>query len=90
MRKKCHLPDETITTENQNGHATSSGTSEEVKVHVEPSEMEEQDRASNSSSKENKTGKSDSSCLELYNTFIIFYKGGKKTLSWFKKKKESA
>eukprot|EP00066_Takifugu_rubripes_P012062 XP_011601328.1 PREDICTED: phosphatase and actin regulator 2 isoform X2 [Takifugu rubripes] len=50
--------DETITTENQNGHATSSGTSEEVKVHVESSEMEEQDRASDSSSKENKTAKS--------------------------------
>ncbi|TNM99560.1 hypothetical protein fugu_012593 [Takifugu bimaculatus] len=50
--------DETITTENQNGHATSSGTSEEVKVHIESSEMEEQDRASDSSSKENKTAKS--------------------------------
>lgn len=70
--KKCDLPDETIITENQNGHATSSGISEEVKVHVESSETEEQDRANDSSSKENKTGKSDSSCLVTLQYFYNF------------------
>ncbi|TWW78297.1 phosphatase and actin regulator 2 isoform X2 [Takifugu flavidus] len=59
--------DETITTENQNGHATSSGTSEEVKVHIESSEMEEQDRASDSSSKENKTERCDTKSLARVN-----------------------
>lgn len=63
-KNSCDLADETINTENLNGHATSSGTSEEVKVHVESSETEERDRAGESLSKESKTGKS--TCSSLY------------------------
>uniref|UniRef100_H3DHZ2 Phosphatase and actin regulator n=1 Tax=Tetraodon nigroviridis TaxID=99883 RepID=H3DHZ2_TETNG len=57
IRKGVLIPDqdETVHTENLNGHATSSGTSEEVKVHVESSETEERDRAGESLSTENKT-----------------------------------
>uniref|UniRef100_H3DHZ1 Phosphatase and actin regulator n=1 Tax=Tetraodon nigroviridis TaxID=99883 RepID=H3DHZ1_TETNG len=59
IRKGVLIPDqdETVHTENLNGHATSSGTSEEVKVHVESSETEERDRAGESLSTENKTAK---------------------------------
>lgn len=50
--------DETINSENLNGHAMSSVTSEEVKVHIESPEtaLEEQDQATGPFSTEDKTG----------------------------------
>lgn len=50
--------DETINSENLNGHAMSSVASEEVKVHIESPEtaLEEQDQATGPFSTEDKTG----------------------------------
>lgn len=57
QNSKCNPPDETIHAENLNGHATSSGSSEEVKVQVEPSETEERERGGEARGKEDKPGK---------------------------------
>lgn len=50
-----HL-DETVTSENLNGHATSSVTSEEVKVDIESPETQLEEQATGPVSTENKTG----------------------------------
>ncbi|XP_044069265.1 phosphatase and actin regulator 2 isoform X4 [Siniperca chuatsi] len=50
--------DESISSENLNGHATSSVTSEEVKVHIESSETPLEEQATGPASTEDKTAKS--------------------------------
>ncbi|XP_034008466.1 phosphatase and actin regulator 2 isoform X1 [Trematomus bernacchii] len=50
--------EEPISSENQNGHATSSVTSEEVKVDIESPETAPEEQASRPASTENKTDKS--------------------------------
>lgn len=56
----CYLLDEAISSENLNGHATSSVTSEEVKVHIEspeaPIEEQEKEQVTGPVSTEGKTG----------------------------------
>ncbi|XP_035518982.1 phosphatase and actin regulator 2 isoform X3 [Morone saxatilis] len=60
IRKGVLIPDqeETISSENLNGHATSSVTSEEVKVHIESPETTLEEQASGPVSTEDKTAKS--------------------------------
>lgn len=50
------LPDETINSENLNGHATSNVTSEEVKVHIESPEPLLEEQATGPVKTEDKTG----------------------------------
>ncbi|XP_036978639.1 phosphatase and actin regulator 2 isoform X3 [Acanthopagrus latus] len=50
--------DETISSENLNGHATSSVTSEEVKVHIESPETPQEEQATAPVNTEDKTAKS--------------------------------
>ncbi|XP_030298700.1 phosphatase and actin regulator 2 isoform X5 [Sparus aurata] len=50
--------DETISSENLNGHATSSVTSEEVKVHIESPETQQEEQATAPVNTEDKTAKS--------------------------------
>lgn len=56
----CYLLDEAISSENLNGHTTSSVTSEEVKVHIEspeaPIEEQEKEQVTGPVSAEDKTG----------------------------------
>lgn len=56
----CYLLDEAISSENLNGHATSSVTLEEVKVHIEspetPIEEQEKEQVTGPVSTEDKTG----------------------------------
>lgn len=49
------LPDEPISTENLNGHATSSLTSEEVKVDIESSKTQLEEQATRPVCNEDKT-----------------------------------
>ncbi|KAK2824471.1 hypothetical protein Q5P01_021646 [Channa striata] len=60
IRKGVLIPDqdETVSSENQNGHATSGVTSEEVKVHIESPEAPVEVQATGPVSTEEKTAKS--------------------------------
>ncbi|XP_070833678.1 phosphatase and actin regulator 2 isoform X4 [Chaetodon trifascialis] len=60
IRKGVLIPDqeETISRENLNGHATSSATSEEIKVHIESPETQLEGQAAGPVSTEDKTAKS--------------------------------
>lgn len=66
-----YLPDETINSENLNGHA--SVTSEEVKVRIESPEtqLEEQDQASRPVNTEDKTGNSGTVYCFFFFSFFI-------------------
>ncbi|XP_035518979.1 phosphatase and actin regulator 2 isoform X1 [Morone saxatilis] len=65
IRKGVLIPDqeETISSENLNGHATSSVTSEEVKVHIESPETTLEEQASGPVSTEDKTERCDTKPL---------------------------
>ncbi|XP_042357653.1 phosphatase and actin regulator 2 isoform X2 [Plectropomus leopardus] len=60
IKKGVLIPDqdETISSENLNGHATSSVTSEEVKVDIESPETVQEEQATGPASSEDKTAKS--------------------------------
>ncbi|XP_044069263.1 phosphatase and actin regulator 2 isoform X2 [Siniperca chuatsi] len=59
--------DESISSENLNGHATSSVTSEEVKVHIESSETPLEEQATGPASTEDKTERCDTKPLARAN-----------------------
>lgn len=66
--KTLSLTDETIGSENLNGHATSSVTSEEVKVDVESPETALDHKASGPDGAEDKAGNSDASLGPTWST----------------------
>ncbi|XP_070833675.1 phosphatase and actin regulator 2 isoform X1 [Chaetodon trifascialis] len=65
IRKGVLIPDqeETISRENLNGHATSSATSEEIKVHIESPETQLEGQAAGPVSTEDKTERCDTKHL---------------------------
>lgn len=70
------LPEETISSEILNGHATTSATTEEVKVHIESPDIQNQEQEKEQESRTDGTGDKTGdqyTCLSFFPTCMPFF-----------------